>query len=1230
MIRFFATALFFLSLLPATAQEVWEGQKADDFLAGAELIRFKEGLSTPDFFRFRAGFERPISEAPKLLNKLLATTENTAWKEIKHEKDELGFEHITYRQFQGNIPVEFSYYRLHLKNGWIVSGNGHWYSTASNPSSQSISPNQALQAALQSIHADVYKWESPEEEAQLKWELNQQGASYYPSPELVFAPSNPQFNSGEFRLAYKLDVYAAQPLSRHDVYVDALSGQVLWKVNKIHTADSNGTANTVYSGSRPIVSDYNNGTYRLRESGRGNGIQTFDLNNGTNYGSAVDFTDSDNLWNNVNANLDQYAGDAHWGAEMTYDYFMLIHNRNSIDGNGFMLRSYIHYSNNYNNAFWDGQRMTYGDGDGSVFIPLTALDICAHEVAHGLTSNTAALVYQNESGALNESFSDIFGMAVTAYANNVLEWTIGEDATPNGNGIRSMNNPNAYGDPDTYGGTNYYTGTQDNGGVHTNSGVQNYWFYLLTSGGNGTNDLGNAFSVNGIGVVNAAKVAFRNLTVYLGPNSDHQDARFYAIQSAIDLFGPCSPEVISTTNAWHAVGVGPVFNSTVTAGFTAPTSSFCQAPALVNFNNTSTNAGSFIWNFGDGNTSTAVNPTHTYQTLGTFNVSLIANGGACGMDTVVQNAFVNLDTTLPCSITMNPNGLNQTQFSCFGTLFDPGGANNNYPDNLTSEITIAPTGAASVTLTFTAFDLESGYDYLFIYDGGSVNAPLIGQFSGTNLPNGGTITSSTGSITLKMTSDVYVSGAGFICNWACTMPTTPPTADFLSTSQVSCDGLIHFTDQTTNGAFSWAWDFGDGTTSILQNPTHDYQTDGTYSVKLTATNFIGSDSIVKVNYITIDRPDVPQTGGNISFCTPDSAVLTASAIDEIRWYMAPNASNPIYTGDSLQVYIAATDTFWVEHVENQPVLNVGSLNSAANGGFHNNSAIQYLIFNVLQPVSLNSVWVNANGAGNRTIMLWDAAGNLIDSRFINIPAGQSRIALNFNLQPGTGYRLGGSDMALYRNNSNVTYPYNASGLVSITGSSAGNSFYYYCYDWEIQASPCISPRIPIVAALDSTVASFTQSGQGLTLNFVSTSTGASAYLWNFGDGNASTQQNPTHTYAQPGSYPVSLIAFHQGCADTTLKTVEVQSLGSPFEPLSVFEAYPVPFNNTLFLAWSKNLEITSWELVDLTGRTIKTFMASLESPQEAPSLDYLKSGIYFIRAVGNQGQTLGQQRLVKW
>ncbi|MBM3171516.1 MAG: PepSY domain-containing protein, partial [Bacteroidetes bacterium] len=356
--RLACLAVVFFHFFSIKAQEIWEGQKAEKFLAGSELIRFKEGHKTPDFFRFRQGHERPLSEASALLNKLLSADENTSWKEIKHEKDELGFEHITYHQFQGNVPVEFSFYRLHVKQGRIVSGNGQWHPLQPNSTVAAISQSQAIQAATNSIHATSYKWENPEEESRLKWELNQQGATYYPNPTLVFAPISPEINKSEFRLAYKLDVYASEPLSRHDVFVDAMTGQVLWKVNKIHTADSNGTANTVYSGNRPIVSDYNNGSYRLRESGRGNGIQTFDLNNGTNYGSAVDFTDADNIWNNVNASLDQYAGDAHWGAETTYDYFMLIHNRNSIDGNGFTLRSYIHYSNSYNNAFWDGQRMT--------------------------------------------------------------------------------------------------------------------------------------------------------------------------------------------------------------------------------------------------------------------------------------------------------------------------------------------------------------------------------------------------------------------------------------------------------------------------------------------------------------------------------------------------------------------------------------------------------------------------------------------------------------------------------------------------------------------------------------------------------------------------------------------------------------------------------------------------------------------------------------------------------
>ena len=168
------------------------------------------------------------------------------------------------------------------------------------------------------------------------------------------------------------------------------------------------------------------------------------MNENTTYGSAVDFTDGDNYWNNFNADQDEVATDAHWGAEMTYDYFLNEHGRNSIDGAGFTLNSYVHYDNSYANAFWDGSRMTYGDGSGS-WSPLTALDIAAHEIGHGLCNFTANLVYQDESGALNESFSDIWGAAIENHARPTnWNWLIGEDI---GSALRSMSNPNAAGDP---------------------------------------------------------------------------------------------------------------------------------------------------------------------------------------------------------------------------------------------------------------------------------------------------------------------------------------------------------------------------------------------------------------------------------------------------------------------------------------------------------------------------------------------------------------------------------------------------------------------------------------------------------------------------------------------------------------------------------------------------------------------------------------------------------------
>jgi len=431
--------------------------------------------------------------------------------------------------------------------------------------SPSLTEAQALQVALDHIAAERYKWQSAQNEAWLKVEQADSEATFYPKGELVIVENYRHSHERDEHLhptlAYKFDIYAEQPLSRDYVYVDAHTGKVVHQDAIIKHAATNATCHTKYSGTKTLKTDSYSGSFRLRDYTRGNGIVTLDLNGSTDYNTAIDFTDNDNNWIEWNnAAQDDAALDAHYGAQATYDYFSEKHNRNSYDNNGAILYSYVHYDTGYDNAFWDGNRMTYGDGKER-FSALSSMDVAAHEIAHALCRSTANLVYANESGALNEGFSDIWAACVEHYAEpNKSTWLIAEDIMLNGTALRSMNAPKSGNPPDTYGGTYWHTTSDDNGGVHTNSGVLNYWFYLLATGGTGTNDNGDTYNITGIGIDLAAQIAYRTETVYLSQNSNYSSARTFSIQAAEDLFGACSEEVIATTNAWYAVGVGGASN----------------------------------------------------------------------------------------------------------------------------------------------------------------------------------------------------------------------------------------------------------------------------------------------------------------------------------------------------------------------------------------------------------------------------------------------------------------------------------------------------------------------------------------------------------------------------------------------------------------------------------------------------------------------------------------------
>lgn len=180
----------------------------------------------------------------------------------------------------------------------------------------------------------------------------------------------------------------------------------------------------------------------------------------------------------------------------------------------------------------------------------------AHELTHGVTLNNSNLVYQGESGAINEALSDIYAMAVENHLGS-LDWLIGDDFGT----FRNLSNPNAFGQPDTYHGFNWEFGNTDNGGVHTNSGVINYWFYLLANGGAGTNDLGNAFQVSGIGIDNAMLLLDVLQGQMITPTTDMHELRRLALLAAGDLWYFCSDNYIAVVNAFYAVGIGEPFGA---------------------------------------------------------------------------------------------------------------------------------------------------------------------------------------------------------------------------------------------------------------------------------------------------------------------------------------------------------------------------------------------------------------------------------------------------------------------------------------------------------------------------------------------------------------------------------------------------------------------------------------------------------------------------------------------
>ena len=380
--------------------------------------------------------------------------------------------------------------------------------------------------------------------------------------------------SGTGRLAWEVLTGGTQEdgtPSRLATYVDATTGKLLWREQQIQTVD--GSGQTLYSGTVPLSVTTSGTTYQLRNDGVRGNTYTTDMNNksdsytcqvfGINCATGTLITStSPTFGNGTTSNRASAGADAQYGSNVTWDYYKSTFGRNGIFGNGAGSYNRVHYGNRYVNAFWDGSRMTYGDGDGSNYGPLVSLDVAGHEMSHGVTENSANLAYSGESGGLNEATSDIFGTMVEFYAGNPNDpgdYLIGEEFDLKRHlGLRRMDNPASDGSS-----ANCWTSRVGSLDVHYSSGVGNHFFYLLAEGSGAKTINGvahssptcNGSTVTGIGRTAAAAIWYRALTVYMTSSTTYPGARTATLNAARDLYGSGSAQQGAVATAWSAVGV---------------------------------------------------------------------------------------------------------------------------------------------------------------------------------------------------------------------------------------------------------------------------------------------------------------------------------------------------------------------------------------------------------------------------------------------------------------------------------------------------------------------------------------------------------------------------------------------------------------------------------------------------------------------------------------------------
>jgi len=441
-----------------------------------------------------------------------------------------GMEHHRYQQYFSGLEVFGGEIIRHFKDSQLQDIDGEYYLITEMDLEPGLTSGQAADFFRRYLH-DPQLAERTEES------------------RLVVFP----VRDGDYRLSYLVVLERGADYSMTG-FIDARSGEVLTHYSNVKSeALTIGIGTGVHGEKLKLSTNFENGKYWLMDKALNRPVRQYTFYKQAN----VVLTDTDNVWDQDAASFDVHA---YMG--LTYNYYYLVQNRHGMDNHNLDVKAIVHYPDGKDNAFWnsDYKMMFFLDPGSQGFVTAAALDVIAHEFTHGVTDYTSRLVYQFESGALNESFSDIMGTAVEFHWQAagtgfcLADYYIGEDIFTNyGYALRNLVNPNLNGDPCHLSQKKNLPNTEagDWGGVHANCTIYGHAYYLLANGG--TNVVSHV-AVTGIGVEKATNIFYNAFTAYLTPTSQFVNAANALLKSASVLFGSASSEYQQTVKAMQAIG----------------------------------------------------------------------------------------------------------------------------------------------------------------------------------------------------------------------------------------------------------------------------------------------------------------------------------------------------------------------------------------------------------------------------------------------------------------------------------------------------------------------------------------------------------------------------------------------------------------------------------------------------------------------------------------------------